>query len=545
LERAVEVENLYFRYLGEEEPALKDVSFSLDKGEALLILGATGSGKTTLVLTINGIIPNVIPGELRGSVRVFGMNPAEEGVARMARHVAYVFQDPEAQVVAFTVEDEVAFGPENLLVPPSEIASRVSEALSLVGLEEKLHSPVDVLSLGEKQKLALAAALSMSPRLLVLDEPTSHLDPHSAKELYSYLAELKRRGVTLVIVEHRVDYVYDIVDKVLFLDRGSVRFFCDREDAFSPASLRALMDSGVWVPERLLVKRGLGMGRSVLAKRAPRRTKQGDLSVILREVRFGYKTGGFSLQGISLSARRGEVTCIVGPNGSGKTTLLKLVAGILKPDRGEILVNGGAPSLSKVAFIMQNPEYQFVARRVIDDVAASLAFKGLSREGAVREAYRMLKENGLEALSQRSPFKLSQGQKRLVSILSILALDRDIVLMDEPTFGLDRRYSLEVVKFVRAMRKEGRTVLLVTHDTWLVPLICDKLVALSKGTVLFKGPLEEFLTREKVLEEARFDLPPGLEELLSEVGDARQALNEYKEVMLACEPVLRGRDSPA
>jgi len=539
LERAIEVENLYFRYLGEEEPALKDVSFSLDRGEALLILGATGSGKTTLVLTINGIIPNVIPGELKGTVRVFGMNPAEEGVARMARHVAYVFQDPEAQVVAFTVEDEVAFGPENLLVPPSEIASRVSEALSLVGLEEKRHSPVDTLSLGEKQKLALAAALSMRPRLLVLDEPTSHLDPRSARELYSYLAELKRRGVTLVIVEHRVDYVYNIIDKVLFLDGGSVRFFCHREDAFSPANLRALMDSGVWVPERLLLGKKLrGAGRNTCVKEATR-DEAGEASpVVLRRVYFSYKSGGFSLRDISLTARRGEVTCIVGPNGSGKTTLLKLVAGILKPNRGEILVNGGAPSLSKVAFVMQNPEYQFVARKVVDDVAASLASKGLPWGKAVEKAYHMLKESGLGALSERSPFELSQGQKRLVSILSILALDRDVVLMDEPTFGLDRRYSLEVVRLVRTMKEEGRTVLLVTHDTWLVPLICDKLVALGRGTVLFKGPLEKFLVREEVLAEARFDLPPGLEELLSEVGDARQALNEYREVMLTCEPVL-------
>lgn len=532
MSKAVEVEDLYFTYLGSRRPSLRGVSFTLDEGETLLIVGPSGAGKSTLIMTLNGVIPSVVAGELKGGVKVFGMNPAEEGVAEMAKYVAYVFQDPESQIIAFTVEEEVAFGPENLLVPPSEIGERISEALKVVGLEAKRHAPTDSLSLGEKQRVAAAAALAMKPRLLILDEPTSHLDPASARRFYRYIASLKEKA-TLIIVEHRIDYVYRLVDKVLYLDDGEAKFYGKPEEFFSEISMEQLLNKGIWVPESLLIRSRFSrvdLAASLRKQGSEVGRKVREIAVAVESLHFRYD-GGFELVDVDFEARRGDVTCIVGPNGSGKTTLLKLVAGILKPQEGKITVLGGKPSLSKVAFVMQNPEYQFVARRVVEDVAASYVAKGLSREEALKKAYRDLELVGLSHIAECSPFELSQGQKRIVSILSVLALDRELILMDEPTYGLDRRYSVKVAQQAESMAREGKAVLLVTHDTWLVPLICDRLIALREGRVVYAGSLKGFLERGDLLAETAFAAPPGLAELVQMCGDVGLALKVYRRIM--------------
>ena len=536
MSKAVEVEDLYFTYLGSHRPSLRRVSFTLDEGETLLIVGPSGAGKSTLIMTLNGVIPSVVAGELKGSVKVFGKNPAEEGVAEMAKYVAYVFQDPESQIIAFTVEEEVAFGPENLLVPPSEIGERISEALKVVELEAKRHAPTDPLSLGEKQRVAAAAALAMKPRLLILDEPTSHLDPASARRFYRYIASLKEKA-TLIIVEHRIDYVYRLVDKVLYLDDGEAKFYGKPEEFFSEISMEQLLDKGIWVPESLLIRSRLSrvdLAASLRKQGSEVGNKVRESAVAVESLHFRYD-GGFELVDVNFEARRGDVTCIVGPNGSGKTTLLKLVAGILKPQEGKITVLGGKPSLSKVAFVMQNPEYQFVARRVVEDVAASYVARGFSREEALKKAYRDLELAGLLHVAECSPFELSQGQKRIVSILSVLALDRELILMDEPTYGLDRRYSVKVAQQAESMAREGKAVLLVTHDTWLVPLICDRLIALREGRVVYAGSLKGFLERGDLLAETAFAAPPGLAELVQMCGDVGLALKIYRRIMGAVD----------
>ena len=536
MSKAVEVKDLYFTYLGSRRPSLRRVSFALDEGETLLIVGPSGAGKSTLIMTLNSVIPSVVAGELKGSVKVFGKNPAEEGVAEMAKYVAYVFQDPESQIVAFTVEEEVAFGPENLLVPPSEIGERVSEALKVVELEAKRHAPTDFLSLGEKQRVAAAAAIAMKPRLLILDEPTSHLDPASARRFYRYIASLKEEA-TLIIVEHRIDYVHRLVDKVLYLEDGEAKFYGKPEELFSKINMEQLLDKGIWVPESFLIRSRLSrvdFATSLRKQGSEVGNKVRETAVDVESLHFRYD-GGFGLVDVNFEACRGEVTCVVGPNGSGKTTLLKLVAGILKPQEGRITVLGGKPSLSKVAFVMQNPEYQFVARRVVEDVAASYVARGLSRKEALKKAYRDLELAGLSHVAESSPFELSQGQKRIVSILSILALDRELILMDEPTYGLDRKYSIKVAQQAKSMAREGKTVLLVTHDTWLVPLICDRLIALRDGRVVYAGSLKGFLERGDLLAETAFAAPPGLAELVQMYGDVGLALRAYRRVMGALD----------
>jgi len=523
---AVEVSDLWFRYLGGRSFVLKGISFSLEEGEWLLVLGPTGSGKSTLLLTLNGIIPCFIPGELEGEVRVFGLDPAKVGVAEMARVAAIVLQDPEAQVIAFTVEEEVAFALENLLVPRDEGLRRVAEALRAVGLEGLRREAVDTLSMGQKQRLALASALALRPRLLILDEPTAHLDPASALEFYKVLSRL-RGETTVIVVEHRVDYVWEFVDKVLLIENGVAKYFGDPEGLFNRISLPYLLKTGIWIPEVLageLVRREPGELGGPSPPSSP--------AIMAKQVSYRYPGGREALRQVSITAEEGRVTCILGPNGSGKTTLLKLLAGILKPDHGYVLIYGQQPRPEKVAYVMQNPEHMFVARSVLEDVALSLKSAGYGEGEARRRAYSLLKEYNLEEYADRSPFELSQGEKRLLSLLLMAALNRRVILMDEPTFGLDRRYAGIVARELMKLARAGRTVVVATHDTWLVSAISDKVVVLRKGRAVFEGGVVEFLSQPKLMTEASFSPPPLLEALVGELGDLEKALLTYKRYLL-------------
>jgi len=505
---------------------LKGISFSLEEGEWLLVLGPTGSGKSTLLLTLNGIIPCFIPGELEGEVRVFGLDPAKVGVAEMARVAAIVLQDPEAQVIAFTVEEEVAFALENLLVPRDEGLRRVAEALRAVGLEGLRREAVDTLSMGQKQRLALASALALRPRLLILDEPTAHLDPASAMEFYKVLSRL-RGETTVIVVEHRVDYVWEFVDKVLLIENGVVKYFGDPEGLFNRISLPYLLKTGIWIPEVLaseLVRREPGELGGPSPPSSP--------AIMAKQVSYRYPGGREALRQVSITAEEGRVTCILGPNGSGKTTLLKLLAGILKPDHGYVLIYGQQPRPEKVAYVMQNPEHMFVARSVLEDVALSLKSAGYGEGEARRRAYSLLKEYNLEEYADRSPFELSQGEKRVLSLLLMAALNRRVILMDEPTFGLDRRYAGIVARELMKLARAGRTVVVATHDTWLVSAISDKVVVLREGRAVFEGGVVEFLSQPKLMTEASFSPPPLLEALVGELGDLEKALLTYKRYLL-------------
>ncbi len=522
MQKAVEVKSLTFTYLGQNKPVLRNISFFLNRGELLLVLGPTGSGKTTLVLTLNGIIPNFIPGELDGEIRVFGKDPREEGIAEMAKHVGFVFQDPESQVVAFTVEEEVAFGLENLLVPIEEIEERVEFSLKKVGMYEKRKDPVDSLSLGQKQKLALASAIALSPKLLILDEPTAHLDPVSAREFYSYVKELKEEGTTIIVIEHRLDYVFNLVDRILFLENGNVEAFGYLNEVLGRVGIQRLRNAGIWLPENLLMKtRRKNPGVEEIRK-------LDDIVLDAKHIGYVYPGGNVALVDISLKVSRGDVTCIIGPNGSGKTTFLKIAAGVMKPTKGSIRVLDGLPSPKKVAFVMQNPEHQFVAKTVIEDLAASFIAEGFTRDEALQVAEEILNKKGLSELKNRSLYELSQGEKRLISILSMAVLHRPLVLMDEPTFGLDRKYSVKVVQEIMELKKNKVGIIVVTHDTWLTTLICDKVVGFLDGKTIFQGRIEELLIDREFMRLLRFDMPPGIKVLLDEGYNIEEAVREYR-----------------
>ncbi|ABL77477.1 ABC transporter related [Thermofilum pendens Hrk 5] len=514
------VNNLSVFYHSSGLQVLKGVSFQLDRGECLLLLGPTGSGKSTLLLTLAGAIPQVIPASVSGELSVGGKNPVEEGLLGMAGKVGLLFQDPEAQVVMPTVFEEVAFPMENLLEPPERIVARVGELLDLVSLKRYARSEVDTLSTGLKQKLALASVLAMDPEVFLLDEPTAHIDPRTAKEIYALVKRLKDEGKTFILVEHRVEYVAGIADKVLYLEDGRGVLARSIGELVEKVGAEKLVDAGVWIPPEYLPRKNPANPRTA---GTPRENREPLVDVSSLEVRAGPEV---ILRDVSLRARRGEVTLVIGPNGSGKTTLLKAIAGLVRPSSGEVRVAGGRPSPRLVAFVAQIPDHQFTERTVVEEVASVLG--GSRREERLRRARRVLEARGLGHLSDRVVYELSQGEKRLVSFVEMYMLDKPVYLLDEPTFGLDFKYSLTVARSIAELASSGKAVVVVTHDSWILPLLSPKVYGLSHGRIVFEGELPELLTKSDVWKYLNFE-PPAPLKGLANIEEARIAVQEYAE----------------
>ncbi len=502
-------------------PVLRNISFTLEKGEALLVVGPTGSGKTTLLQVLSGVIPELVYGHVTGEINIAGHNPKEEGLRGLAGDVGIVFQDPEAQVVMDTVFEEVAFPLENFLYSKDRIIERVNRSLEMTGLSKYSSEETDTLSTGLKQRLALASALSYEPKVLLLDEPTAHIDPKSSREIYSILEAYKNSGGTLVIVEHRLEYVEGIIDKILFI-RGGEGILCRTFDELVElVGLEGLIKAGVWLPRNLLGKIAYSAPALPQARQA-----RSDTPTLRAEKLSVAVDGKKILEGVSFSAREGEIVAIIGPNGSGKTTLLKAVAGFTKYS-GELRVMGGPPDYRKVAFATQVPELQFTERTVLEEVASSLLLRGYPKNQAMKMAMKELEKRGLAHLSNRLLYEVSQGEKRLISLLEVELLDRKVYLLDEPTFGLDFRSTLSVLKWVERLAETGKTVLLVTHDSWILPLIQPRIIGLSRGRVVFQGTLPDLLVSRDIWGELAF-LPPSELSGASSLGEAQELINSYR-----------------
>jgi energy-coupling factor transport system ATP-binding protein len=498
---------------------LNEVSFEARRGEFVLVVGPTGSGKTTLLLALAGAIPSLIPARVEGLVKVAGRFPAEEGLAGLAGTVGVVFQDPESQYVMPTVIEEVYFPGENLALSPDEVERRARRALELVGLEEYSDRRVETLSTGLKQRLAIASALVLDPEVLLLDEPTAHIDMRTAREIYGILEELKREGKTVIVVEHRVELAEELADKVVYISGdGTSRVYPSIRDLVKEIGAEKLVAEGVWIPpEYAPCARGTQLAGAVGSR------SDLDVEVEGLTVRFGLIT---ALSGMSLEVRRGELVAVLGPNGSGKTTLLKVLAGLVRRYSGRVSVAGGPPHPSKVAFVAQVPELQFTERTVVEELASALRSQGLREGEALRRARELLEARGLGELSDAIVYELSQGEKRLVSFLEMELLERKVYLLDEPTFGLDMKYSALVAAEIENLVKRGKTVVLVTHDSWLLFLLNPRVYGLSGGRVVFEGNLRELLARRNLWGELAFLPPRYALKLLEELGP-EEAVSEY------------------
>jgi energy-coupling factor transport system ATP-binding protein len=513
----------------------------------LLVLGPSGCGKSTLALCLNGAIPHFIEGTLSGHVRIDGRDSREGSMAEMARRVGVVFQDPEAQFCMLTLEDEVAFGLENLAMPRADMHARIDEALGWVGLADSRKDRIEHLSGGQKQRLALACVLAQRPDVLVLDEPTAQLDPVGAAELIALLGRLRQRGHhTLVIIEHRLDDVMPLVDDVLVLNQSG-------EMVVHGPPRRALADwgdwlqsAGVWVPQvsemaTSLSSHGIKLdpfpvtvdeavvALRPLARDLDSRLPQASCSdsshestiVCARDLSFRYAPANPpALDHVSVDFHTCELAAIVGPNGAGKSTLARQMVHILQPPVDTVFLRqtdvrhlSVANVARAVGYVFQYPEHQFVASSVIEDVAFGLRRARVPEADALRMAHALLVEFGLERLAEAHPYSLSYGEQRRLSVAAMLAVGQQALFLDEPTFGQDRRNAFSLLDKLGTLADDGRAIVAITHDMRLVAERARRAIVMLAGRVIFDGTPLELFADSALLSRAGLRRPP-----IAEVG---------------------------
>ncbi|OMG10240.1 ABC transporter [Actinomyces naeslundii] len=514
------IEGLSVHYLGRESWVLDSVSLTHLRGRVTAVIGPSGCGKTTLVRALCGLIPHCLPSEYSGSLSLDGTEVADATVQTLAETVAYVGQSPDAAVVTRTVHDDVAFPLQNLCLPRSEITSRVHEALRGVGLIERIWDDPWTLSGGQRQRLAVAVALAMHPRLLVLDEPTSTIDTTGREEFYDLISSLTASGTAVVVIDHDLDPVLPIVDQVLALDTvgGIIAVGTPREVFMGHRG--ELTDAGVWMPRALRDAEG-GLPARSSAPEAPltcaeagvRVPRLADLcadvearylekqmrdsaeswqqveSIDTRdalagrtrpEPRTSVELVDLEVPGrspsVSMRLGGGELVALVGPNGAGKSSILSALAGLVRSTARKAVVGGRDVGKGRhlVGYVFQNPEHQFVATTV----GAELAVGGTSQ---VR-VDQLLEQFHLTAHRDHHPLTLSGGQARRLSVATMVSEERDVVVLDEPTYGQDWDNTRELMDFIDQLRHQGRTVIMATHDLELALEHCTHIIALPGPT---------------------------------------------------------------
>ena len=503
----IHFQQVSFTYPGATAPALQGISLHVPAGMVALVAGASGSGKSTLLRCTNGLVPHFSGGQLSGSLCVDGLDPVQVSPQGMSRYVGFVFQDPEAQFVVDRVEDEIAFALENLALPRSEMEARVGEALALLELELLRGRRVETLSGGERQRVAIAAALALRPRLLVLDEPTSQLDPHSAEEVLQALQRLNQAlGLTILLSEHRLERVLPFAGQLIYLESGRPGVVSGApRTVLAQIPLRpplaALGLALGWQPLPLSVEEArpfvgnnfnhlatevattMDMNRSNDFSRYPPLLKAEGL-----EVSYGPIP---ALRGASLELHPGEITALLGPNGAGKSTLLRCLVGLLRPSGGKVWVDGQDTSgqepaviCRQVGYLPQDPNALLFADTVRQELEATLRFHG---QPAGPQGEALLTRLGLADKAEAYPRDLSAGERQRAALGAVMVVQPRALLLDEPTRGLDYAAKRGLLDLLRGWRAEGMAILLVTHDVELAALAADQVMLLENGKVTACG----------------------------------------------------------
>ncbi|MEK6224683.1 MAG: ABC transporter ATP-binding protein [Chloroflexota bacterium] len=452
-----------WRHPGRKAWALRGVDLRIDEGERVLLLGASGAGKSTLLQALAGLL-DPSGGDQEGELHVRG-------------GAGLVLQDPETQLVMARAGDDVAFGLENHCVPTAEIWPRVHRALADVGFPYSEDRATAALSGGEKQRLAIAGILALRPRVLLLDEPTANLDRDGARAIRAVLARIaERRDVTMVVVEHRLANVLPVIDRVIVIEAGGGVVADGAPDAVFARNGERLRQLGVWVP-----------GSPPAAP--PRRTTAGGEAIIARDLTYLYpRSEVAALEGVAATVTRGSALAITGPNGSGKSTLAMLLAGLLRPQRGEVRAFGEVPSrlsaralVRLIGTVFQDPEHQLVAARVDDELRVGPRAIGLANGEIERRVRELLERLDLAKLAAANPFTLSGGEKRRLSVGTALATAPGALVLDEPTFGQDRRTFAELLTLLADFRDSGGAIAFASHDELFVDAFADNRLRLERG----------------------------------------------------------------
>jgi energy-coupling factor transporter ATP-binding protein EcfA2 len=534
----IEFRDVTFTYWQAEDPVLQNINVQIPAGQFVVLTGPTGAGKSTFLQMLNGLIPHHIHGKLQGEVLVNGQNTQQLTVADLSRHVGLVFEDPDTQIVSLTVEDDVAFGPSNLGLPPAEIRTAIHAALEktrLLGFENR--NPFN-LSGGEKQSLAMAGILAMRPGILALDEPTSMLDPVGRARIISILKTLAAEtNTTILVVEQNPELIIELADRILLFDGGQIirdgiprEVFSEvetllRVGAKLPPVLEVFWELGklgVWQADLPLTVEEAAAQLMSKLEPAPENVptvapgQVDDPVVDVCEVEHDYGEAVLALKKINLKFKRGQTTAIIGQNGSGKSTLAFHLVGIYHPTNpeGKVTVDGLDVKITPlqelirhVNYVFQNPDDQLFQESVAEEIEYGLKNLGIPAEERQRRLNWAVERFGLQEVINQPPKSLSRGLRTKTAIASILSMQPTVLVVDEPTTGLDRRESLEIMQVLHDLTGNGTTVIFITHEMDLVAQFAHQAVVMQAGKVLIDGPTELVFSELEILKQASLSLP--------------------------------------
>jgi len=546
-ESVVSVNKLQYRYRGQKGYALDGIDLDIASGEFLMLMGPSEAGKSTLAATINGLIPHFHVGKMAGDVIVMERNTRDFTVAKMAEIVGMVFQDFEAQLFSTNVELEVAFGPENFAVDREEIKRRIDENLNYVGLEASRNRPPSTLSGGQKQKLAIASVLALKPKVLVMDEPTTDLDPISKSGVFEITHRLcKREDLTLMMVEHETEEALYADRIALIKDGNLIKVGPTREILSDVETLESIGVMPLGIPKffksvghkdlPLTIEEGLetfsdaGLEISedkyqqIISDENADIAKNTEPLIKVENLTHVYKGDVHALNGVTMQINKGDMVAIIGQNGSGKTTLAKHFNGLLMPTEGDVEVNGlptseqGVFKLGQtVGYVFQNPDHQIFSEKVFDEVAFSPRLRGFSEEEVEICVAEALEAVGLTGQDQEDPFTLTKSGRQRVAVASILASNPDVLILDEPTTGLDYSEQRSMMNMVRKLNENGSTIIFITHHMWVVAEYAKRSFVMKDGNIILEGSTREIFAQNEVLLDA-FLRPPHFVELSNQLG---------------------------
>ena len=535
--------NVSFKYKTSDVNILKEIDLQIQKGKFIVICGPTGSGKTSLIRSINGLIPHFYRGKFYGYMKIKDTDTISSSPALLSKTVGTVFQIPENQLFSMDVERELAFSLENLGYSKDQIKERIEKVISITRIENLRHRPPFQLSGGEQQKVAIASLLALDPEILVLDEPLSNLDPKTSVEILNLLKELQQtHNKTIIISEHRIESIIPFIDEIIIIKDGRI---IQHDNTQTVLNSDIIYNLGLDLPPIIywLKKKrdeGLFFGdiplnfedqKQILVKFFSKYKKTPDFkpidikkekktfdeipNIFLKNISHSYEISTDqtkALDNITCSIFPGEIVAIMGPNGAGKSTLIKCISGLIKHKKGNVWIQGeninNIPTYKtakKVGLMFQNPDHQLFLNSVLDEIKFSLKNLHLSDEEEIGRIETTLRDLNLNDISNISPFNLSGGQRKKVSLATILCRNPNILIFDEPTIGQDAEHKMRLNNLILQAQTQNKTSIIVSHDLEFVANLATRIIILEKGKIFADGVVEEIFSQSMILKRASLD----------------------------------------
>ena len=527
----IEFVDFTFQYRAQAKPTLNNINLTIYEGEKVLIVGPSGSGKSTLSNCINGLVPFSNEGKISGSLKVKGKETKEKSIFELSNSVGTVLQDPDGQFIGLTVGEDIAFKLENDCVSQEEMKEKVKIVSEIVGIDTHLNSAPYSLSGGQKQRVTLAGVMVGNVDILLFDEPLASLDPATGKSAIELIDQIqKKTNKTILIIEHRLeDVLHCPVDRIIVVDNGKIAADITPEELLSS---NLLVETGIREPLYITALKYAGC--NITPEMHPehintlkidscrenlkewyedtvedKEETSGETILEMKDVKFSYESGKGILHGVSFKVNRGEMVSIVGRNGAGKSTISKLICGFYKPTEGQILFNGRdlvndtiKERAEKIGIVMQNPNQMISKTMIFDEVALGLKVRGVSEDEIKNRVFETLKICGLYEFRNWPISALSFGQKKRVTIASILVLNPEVIILDEPTAGQDFKHYTEIMEFLKELNQKGVTIIMITHDMHLMLEYTNRAIVLSNGVKLADDIAANVLTDEEVINKA-------------------------------------------